>query len=129
MSDLPDDIRRFIIANVPSVAQLEVLLLLRGEREKEWSPPEVSRLLYAAPAPVAAQLADLEAKGLLSVTHAPEMRYRYRPSNDDLDALVGHLAELYKDRRVAVVSLIYSEPVDKARSFADAFRIRKDKES
>lgn len=129
MSDLPDDIRRFIIANVPSVAQLEVLLLLRGEREKEWSPTEVSRLLYAAPDPIAAQLADLEAKGLLYLAQGPEVRYRYRPGNDELDAVVGRLAELYKDRRVAVVSLIYSEPVDKARSFADAFRIRKDKES
>jgi len=33
----------------------------------------------------------------------------------------------YADRRVTVIGLIFSKPVDKIRSFADAFRIRKDR--
>lgn len=129
MSDLPDDIRRFIAGNVSSVALLEVLLLLRSEREREWTADEVSRALYAAAGGMAGQLHDLVSKGLAYVTNAPEDRFRYRPNLDDpLDDVISCLADLYKERRVAVISLIYSEPVDKARSFADAFRIRKDKE-
>lgn len=129
MSELPDDIRRFIAANIASVAQLEVLLLLRGEREREWTADEVSRALYAAASGMAEQLNDLEAKGLVLVTQSPEARFRYQPRDEELDAVVGRMADLYKERRVAVISLIYSEPVDKARSFAEAFRIRKEKES
>lgn len=129
LNELPDDIRRFISMNIRSVAQLEVLLLLRADREREWSVDEVTRALYAAAGGMAEQLDDLLSKGLAYVTHAPEARYRYRPeSGSELDALVGALADLYRERRVSVISLIYSEPIDTARSFADAFRIRKEKD-
>lgn len=129
MSDLPDEIRRFIAGNISSVAQLEVLLLLREHRQREWTASEISRALYAAESGMAEQLNDLVSKGLAYVTHAPGSYFRYRPAEeDDLDRAVGSLTQVYKERRVAVIALIYSEPIDKARSFADAFRIRKDKE-
>ncbi|HEX7446969.1 MAG TPA: hypothetical protein VF306_05455 [Pirellulales bacterium] len=126
MNDLPDDVRRFLTGNISSVAQLEVLLLLRSNRDQAWSAEEVGRALYTVPEMMAAQLADLEAKGLLELTDASQPCYRYRPRLDELDAMVGRLAELYKQRRVAVISLMYAEPADKSRSFADAFRIRKE---
>ncbi|MGH7139188.1 MAG: hypothetical protein ACREHD_25875 [Pirellulales bacterium] len=128
LSDLPDDVRRFIAGNIASVAQLEVLLLLREDRRRGWTADEVSRALYAAESGMAGQLDDLVAKGLAYVTQRPEARFRYR-EDDDLDKLVDGLAKLYKERRVAVISVIYSEPLDKARSFADAFRLRKEKEA
>lgn len=125
MNDLPDDVRRFLAANIGSVAQLEVLLLLRSSRDHAWSAAEVSRALYTAPEMMAAQLADLEQKGLLEASHCSEQRYRYSPRIEGLDDVADRLADLYKQRRVAVISLMYAEPVDKAQSFADAFRIRK----
>ncbi|OYV67204.1 MAG: hypothetical protein B7Z74_09960 [Deltaproteobacteria bacterium 21-66-5] len=82
MTELPEDIRRFIAANITSVAQLELLLLLRGERDREWTADEVSHTLYAATGGMAEQLNDLEAKGLLYVTHTPDARFRYRPRDD-----------------------------------------------
>lgn len=128
MNGLPDDVRRFIAGNITSVAQLEVLFLLREDRQREWSMEEVSRALYAAAGGMAEPLNDLVAKGLAYLAHAPEPRFRYRPETDsELDALIGRLAECYNERRVSVISLIYAEPIDKARSFADAFRIRKEK--
>jgi hypothetical protein len=129
LSDLPDDIQNFIAINISSVAQLELLLLLRAEADREWSADDVSQALRAAASGMAGQLEDLEAKGLLYVTHSPESRFRYRPRDAEQDAVVARLADLYRERRVAVISLIYSERIDKARSFADAFRIRKEKES
>lgn len=128
LSDLADDIRRFITAHITSVLQLEALLLMRSEREREWTAEEVSRSLYATVSGMANKLFDLEAKGLLVRGEAANTSFRYRPTTDEMDAIVGRLADLYKERRVAVISFIYSEPVDKAQSFADAFRIRKDQE-
>ncbi|HET6880465.1 MAG TPA: hypothetical protein VFI31_09940 [Pirellulales bacterium] len=129
-NELPDDVRRFIVSNIASVAQLEALLLLREDRQKEWPIEEMSRALYAAAGGMIDQLNDLVSKGLAYVTFESDARYRYRPDmGSELDALLGRLADLYKKRRVSVISLIYSEPVDKARSFADAFRIRKEKEA
>ncbi|HWB14398.1 MAG TPA: hypothetical protein VG826_34550 [Pirellulales bacterium] len=129
LNDLPDEVRRFIASNISSVAQLEVLLLLREHRDREWTADEVSRALYAAAGGMADQLNDLVSRGLAYVTETPERHYRYRLTKDDtLDAVVDSLMKVYKERRVAVISLIYSEPIDNARSFADAFRIRKEKE-
>jgi hypothetical protein len=42
--------------------------------------------------------------------------------------VVARLADTYRERRVAVVSLIASKPIDNVRAFSDAFRLRKRKE-
>lgn len=131
MNGLPDDVGRFLEDNITSVAQLEVLLLLRDDRQREWSVDEVSRALYAGASGMADQLNDLVAKGLAFLVQAADLdpRFRYRPECDsELDAFIGRLADYYKERRVSVISLIYSDPLKKARTFADAFRIRKEKE-
>ncbi|HTU80889.1 MAG TPA: hypothetical protein VMF61_02105 [Candidatus Acidoferrales bacterium] len=44
----------------------------------------------------------------------------------EADELVRRLAELYADRRTAVIERIFSEPRDPLQSFADAFRLRKE---
>lgn len=129
LNELPDEVRQFIVRSISSVTQLETLLLLRDNREREWTVDEISRTLCATARGMTDQLNALVAEGLVCTTNSPESQYRYRPTaGERLDALVAQLAELYQQRRVAVISLIYSEPLNKARSFADAFRIRKDKE-
>jgi hypothetical protein len=42
------------------------------------------------------------------------------------DALLSALETLYRERRVAIISEIHSNPISKVRTFADAFRLRKD---
>lgn len=129
MSDLPDDVRQFIASNISSVAQLELLLLLRDEPDREWTSEEVSRHLYTAASGIVRELNDLVTKGLAYTTQAPDTKFRYRLNPEDkADMIVDRLAILYKERRVAVISLIHSHPMQTARSLADAFRIRKDKE-
>lgn len=129
MGDLPDEVRRFIAGNLSSVAQLEMLLLLREQREREWTVEEVSHDLYGAAAGMVDPLNDLVSKGLAYVTHAPEPRFRYRPDHGGpLDDVVARVADTYKQRRVAVITLIHSRPADLARNFAEAFRFRKNQE-
>jgi hypothetical protein len=124
--DFPPDIKQFIADNIDSIAQLELLLLLRSQPAKSWTADEAASALYAAPDVIALQLADLQSKHLLAAG-SQESSVAYRPQTGELAHLVDRLAELYRDRRVAVVSAVYSKPVDKIRSFADAFRLRKDK--
>jgi hypothetical protein len=128
MSDeIPADVRQFIIDHLNSVAQLEVLLLLRSDAQRDWSGEDVARALYTAADVTAGQLADLHARGLLAAAEPPEARYRYGPRTSELGDLVARLADVYRERRVSVITLIYSKPVDKVRTFADAFKLRKDK--
>jgi hypothetical protein len=122
--ELPAEVVQFILSDINSVDQLEVLLLLREQPNKDWSPAEVSRALYTQPESAASRLADLRARGLVARTEGREPLYRYQPVNARLRSLVDRLAQAYRQRRVSVISLIYSKPLDQVQAFADAFRIR-----
>lgn len=126
MDGLPDAVKRFLVENVNSVAKLEVLLLLRANRDTHWSAQAVSRTLCTTREMMAAQLADLQARGLLASNEASERLYRYEPKTEELDRTVAELDRIYRERRVSVIGQIYSAPVDKVRTFADAFRLRKE---
>jgi hypothetical protein len=73
----------------------------------------------------AAQLVELARRGYLQVS-SPATLYQYQPGSEEADRLVGELIRLYQERRVAVITLIYSKPVNKVQTFADAFRLRKE---
>ncbi|MBW3541352.1 MAG: hypothetical protein KY476_13880 [Planctomycetes bacterium] len=124
--EFSDDVKQFLSEHISSVAQLEVLLLLRAQREREWTASEVSKALYTTPDMAAEQLAELAGRGLLARGDGAETKYRYWPASPELDAQAGLLDTAYKERRVAVITAIYSQPLDKVRTFADAFRLRKD---
>ena len=51
---------------------------------------------------------------------------RYECTDGTADAMIALLEELYRERRVAVISEIHSTPISKVQTFADAFRLRKD---
>jgi len=52
--------------------------------------------------------------------------YSYSPIDAKNDQLIKQIAAAYQDRRVAITSLIYSKPLNKVQTFADAFRLRKE---
>jgi hypothetical protein len=126
---IPDEVKAFIAAHIESVLQLEVLLLLHAQAPRPWTAAELAQELRIDAAWVAGQLASLADAGVLAATaaggNAPQ--YRYEPRAAELDRAVAGLAREYAARRVTVIGLIFSKPVDKIRSFADAFRLRKDK--
>ena len=125
--DFPDDVRQFIADHINSAAELELLLLLKGDPGKQWTADEVGKSLYTSGEMCATQLGDLSSRGLLIVTSDGQPRYQYRPSSEELHRLIVRLDDLYQQRRVSVITMIYSKPVDRVRTFADAFRLRKEK--
>lgn len=124
--DFPADIKQFIADHIDTVAQLELLLLLRSDPAKVWTPEAAGKALYSAADVTALQMADLQLKRLLAPGPS-ENTYVYRPERPELASLVDRLAGLYRERRVAVITAVYTKPIDKIRSFADAFRLRKDR--
>ncbi len=123
----PEDVRQFIVENINSVEQLEVLLLLREHRDEFWAPEGVGKALCTAPAAALLRLTDLRGCRLVAPKEGGEQLYRYEPGTPERDALVGRLAAAYKERRVSVINLIYSKPHSHVQAFADAFKLRKDK--
>ncbi len=126
MNGLPDDVRQFITDNISSVAKLEVLLLLRSNPAQEWSAAAVAKALATSAEVMETQLNEWQSRGLLTVNESSERCYRYQPRTAEMERIVRDLADLYQARRVTVITQIYSEPVDKVRTFADAFRLRKE---
>lgn len=124
---IPEDIIEFINARIASVVQLEVLLLLHAEQGKQWTADELAEQLRIEPAWAAGQLESLCNDGLLVCQPAAVLVYRYQPRTPELAAMVDALARIYAERRVSVISLIFSKPPDPLRDFADAFRFRKNK--
>ena len=124
MNRLPIELRQFIAQHIESLAQLEALLLMRRDRQRQWSPAELSRSLYISDDMCGGMFAELERRGF--VARRPDAEaYHYACADAEFDALLGQLATYYQERRVAVITEIYSNPVTKVQTFADAFRLRK----
>ncbi|HEX5726287.1 MAG TPA: hypothetical protein VFX98_12520 [Longimicrobiaceae bacterium] len=115
----------FLSEFIGSAEQLEVLLLLHSEPDRDFTAAEVSQRVYTVPAAALLRLEELVAAGLASSDRAPDPRYRFAPASAALAARVEALAAAYRDDRVAVVRLIYATPQDPVRSLADAFRLRR----
>jgi len=123
---LPQPVRQLITERIDSVVQLEVLLLLARDAARVWSAHDVSQTLRIDENWAAGELSTLSGRALAGATavEGGAAAYRYAPGSADLDAAVQALAKSYADRRVAVVAFIFSKPLDKIQTFADAFRIR-----
>jgi Mn-dependent DtxR family transcriptional regulator len=119
---LSSDLRRFVVAKLPSVSHLEALLLLRSTGAA-WPIEQLSARLYVS-LPYATQLVDdLQERGL--AVHLGE-NAQYLPKTERAARAVDELATTYGRSLIEVTQLIHSVNERKARRFADAFLMRKD---
>ncbi len=121
----PEEVRTLVATHIQSVEQLEVLLLLHAQQGRAWTAAEVAAELRIDAMSAASRLEDLSARGFLD--HAGGT-YTFHSIDSAMSRAVTALAEAYRDRRVSLINLIFSKPVDKVRLFADAFKLRKDEE-
>lgn len=125
LDDFPGNLKEFIARHIESVAQMEALITLRHDRERRWTSEEVASQLYITKDMCESMLSGLERDGFLVRETNANVTYRYQPSDDSVDETIAQLADIYHERSVAVVTQIYSRPIDKVKTFADAFRLRR----
>lgn len=126
-TELPEDIRRFILTSVPSVPYLEAILLLRTDPDVGWDVPRVAARLYVPERQAAELLGALAAAGIArGEDEGDTTLFRYAPATDELRERLDALAQAYSANLVGVTDLIHSRIDKRARQFADAFRLRKD---
>jgi DNA-binding IclR family transcriptional regulator len=113
--------------HIESVVQVEMLLLLHADPSRARSAQEIAQELRIDPAYAQTELANLTVRGMLRPADQAAGAYQYGPGTAAMAAAVEGLAKAYLDRRVTVIGLVYSKPADQIRSFADAFRLRKEK--
>jgi predicted transcriptional regulator len=118
---IQESVRKLIADHIDSVEQLEVLLLLRAQRERVWTVAEINDEIKSSVSSVETRLSGLADGGLLQ-RQGRTFRYQAAP---EMDATVTELARAYAERRFTVIELIFARPTDKLRAFADAFKVSK----
>jgi hypothetical protein len=118
------ELQQFIARHIHSVEQIEILCVLSANTVKLWSVAEVFRQIQSSEASVLACLEEFREAALLK---AEEGGYRFAPASAELANCISELIKAYHERRVTIIELIYKKP-DTIQHFADAFRLRKEKE-
>lgn len=119
---IDDDVRRFVIASIPSVSYLEAALLFRRQPIRR-SIADTARALYISEREASDVLEALCLAGVLSQEGS---FFDYRPRDDRLADMLDRLARAYATNLVGITNLIHDKTHRNARRFADAFRLRKD---
>lgn len=123
MSGSDDELLSFVAATFPSVWALELLLVLKRER-RIWREPELVDSLRASDLVVIKALDALVVAGLASID---DKGAEYAPVNEEVDRCVDLVEDLYRTRPNKVRRAIIAASTGGVTAFADAFRLRKDR--
>jgi hypothetical protein len=126
-SGFSEDLTRFIQAEIQSIEQLEILLLLAGEPHRFWSPEAVYAVVKSSQASVSERLKAFADRRILKCEEVPEIRFQFAPETDMLWRNITELVQAHKQRPLKVIEAIYSRPPDAIQEFAKAFDFRKKK--
>ena len=118
------EVGSFIGATFRSVWALELLCLLRQNRDRTMSHGEMVAGLRGSDLVVTQSVESLAAAGLLLIE--ADGSARYSPATDALDKMVERAEVLYAKSPDAVRRMIVAAANPGITAFADSFRLRKD---
>lgn len=124
MTNSDEETLRFVTASFPSVWALELLLALK-QAGGRCARSELVERLRASELVVSKALAALEAAGLVSSDGEGAC---YAPANKAVEVSVERSEDLYRRRPNAVCKAIVSANLSGATAFANAFRIRRERD-
>jgi hypothetical protein len=111
----------FVRESVRSVWAMELLLLLHRDASRHWQPAELVRELRANLALIQDNLAVFQRSGLAV---SDEKGWHFAPANEKLRELTERLAQAFRERPVATMTLVTR--ADPLQSLSDAFKLRGD---
>ena len=118
------DVTSFIQATFRSVWALELLCLLRQNRNRGLTHVEMVSGLRGSDLVVTQSAESLTAAGLIAIDE--EGRAQYMPATPELERLVEQAERFYARSPDQVRRMIVSAASPGISAFADAFRLRKD---
>lgn len=121
------ELLRFISTTVPTYPAAELLVFLTRDPGRSWTAEDLAQVIPLATLTNEAlgdYLAHFERSGLL---RRSADGYRYEPASEALRAAVAALVEAYDHRPVTLVRVVYTIATAKIQSFADAFKLKRDR--
>jgi len=105
---IPSVIQEFVVENIGSVAQLELLIYVSSEQERDWTAEDLSFVLRANPSAIQNYMVELYGRGLINRRDddGGETYFRY-DSDTGNHQLILLLGKYYRSHRTSIISLIY----------------------
>ena len=125
MEPVPTAVRELVRKRVRTMDHVEVLMRLHALGAQTASAAQLIASSGLGHQTVTKALADLVRDEL--VAESPDGEFRFKPADVDDVATVAALSQLYHQRPVTLVKLVYEQPAAPLSTFADAFRLRDDK--
>lgn len=122
------EIKLFVRRYIGSMQQLEVLLVLASEPEREWTAEEIGKKVELHITAVTNRLLSLCVKGLACTEEKMFRTFRYCGDAIISDNAINELRSIHKEQPSKLIELIYSK-TEKLRDFSDAFRLKQDDEN
>jgi hypothetical protein len=124
--EIPARVLQFIAERIDTVPQLEALLLLWENPQREWSEEELAARIYVA-RPIAETIMQALQRQQLVTTEPASARYRYNPQWDPSGEVMPEVAAAYSRHLVQLATFIHSRASTAVREFARAFDLKKDR--
>jgi hypothetical protein len=111
----------FVRESIRSVWAMELLLLLQRDASRRWQTGELVRELRANHTLIQNNLEVFQRNGLAV---SDEKGWHFAPANEKLQELTDRLAQAFRERPVATMTLVtHRDPI---QSLSDAFKLRGD---
>jgi hypothetical protein len=124
-ANIPEDVARFLRAQVSSITELEILLFLHDHPLAEWNGKALAEMVAIGQDGAEAILRKLHQQGVLTMRERPSRLYQYAPAPPALALTIDRVAEASARQRFAVAAYVLAEGGNEAlRAFSNAFRIR-----
>jgi len=125
--DLGDALADFVRAHIHSISDLRIFFACIDHPERWWSATALGHELAVAERIARVTLERFARHNLLDIRISDDVRYRFQPGTEQLEALAWAFAAAYRQDPARVVQFVAeSAGHDSLRDFADAFRIKRD---
>jgi hypothetical protein len=126
---IPREIKDFVARFLPSVEHLETFITLQRNTTKSWSAQDLSTELRIPESVAGDVLERLASDNFLDVKISNEILYRFNPATAALEMASALCADFYQRERIAMINLVMAATLGPMRDFAEAFRLKKGKNS
>jgi hypothetical protein len=123
---IPEAVRRFLSANIDSIAQLEALLLLWRHPDQKLTAEAIAERLYISPVDAEALLNKLASRALIVADDSGPLVFQLNRKNEQLVHDVDRVAQAYAKYLIPITNFIHHKPSQGLRDFADAFKLKRD---
>lgn len=102
-------------------------MLLQRNPTRFWSPTELATELRIPDSTAADVLEELASDNFLDIKISHDLLYRFNPATPSLEAAANRSADCYLRERIAVMNLVMTGSLGPIRDFAEAFRLKRNK--